>query len=65
MFLRNYFMMYILLCEKTFYFYLPNVCSVCYLLLLKKTKPTQHSVRGLRGLGLTPNILACRSTKVS
>lgn len=28
-----------------------------------KTKPTQHSVRGLRGLGLTPNILACRSTK--
>lgn len=30
----------------------------------QKTKPTQHSVRGLRGLGLTPNILACRSTKV-
>ncbi|THU59525.1 hypothetical protein C4D60_Mb07t03020 [Musa balbisiana] len=29
-----------------------------------KTKPTQHSVRGLRGLGLTPNILACRSEKV-
>uniref|UniRef100_A0A804QSS9 CTP synthase n=1 Tax=Zea mays TaxID=4577 RepID=A0A804QSS9_MAIZE len=29
----------------------------------QKTKPTQHSVRGLRGLGLTPNILACRSTK--
>ncbi|XP_065049374.1 uncharacterized protein LOC103992733 isoform X1 [Musa acuminata AAA Group] len=28
-----------------------------------KTKPTQHSVRGLRGLGLTPNILACRSEK--
>ncbi|XVE48406.1 hypothetical protein DITRI_Ditri01bG0000200 [Diplodiscus trichospermus] len=28
----------------------------------QKTKPTQHSVRGLRGLGLTPNILACRST---
>ncbi|KAJ0840005.1 putative CTP synthase (glutamine hydrolyzing) [Helianthus annuus] len=27
-----------------------------------KTKPTQHSVRGLRSLGLTPNILACRST---
>ncbi|XP_058095365.1 uncharacterized protein LOC131240869 isoform X4 [Magnolia sinica] len=26
-----------------------------------KTKPTQHSVRGLRGLGLTPHILACRS----
>ncbi|KAI3996993.1 hypothetical protein MKX01_021269 [Papaver californicum] len=24
----------------------------------QKTKPTQHSVRGLRGLGLTPNILA-------
>ncbi|XVF37337.1 hypothetical protein REPUB_Repub19eG0137200 [Reevesia pubescens] len=28
----------------------------------QKTKPTQHSVRGLRGLGLTLNILACRST---
>ncbi|XWS62310.1 hypothetical protein CRYUN_Cryun06bG0000200 [Craigia yunnanensis] len=28
----------------------------------QKTKPTQHSVRGLRGMGLTPNILACRST---
>ncbi|CAI0546161.1 unnamed protein product [Linum tenue] len=28
----------------------------------QKTKPTQHSVRGLRGLGLTPDILACRST---
>nr|GMD10377.1 CTP synthase-like [Ipomoea batatas] len=27
----------------------------------QKTKPTQHSVRGLRSLGLTPNILACRS----
>ncbi|KAF3794664.1 CTP synthase 2 [Nymphaea thermarum] len=29
----------------------------------QKTKPTQHSVRELRGLGLIPNILACRSTK--
>jgi CTP synthase len=28
----------------------------------QKTKPTQHSVRGLRSLGLTPNLLACRST---
>lgn len=28
----------------------------------QKTKPTQHSVRGLRGLGLTPDVLACRST---
>ncbi|XP_031124435.1 CTP synthase-like isoform X2 [Ipomoea triloba] len=28
----------------------------------QKTKPTQHSVKGLRSLGLTPNILACRST---
>lgn len=32
---------------------------------VQKTKPTQHSVRGLRGLGLTPHILACRSTTVS
>lgn len=29
----------------------------------QKTKPTQHSVRGLRSLGLTPDILACRSTE--
>ncbi|KAK7313823.1 hypothetical protein VNO77_39025 [Canavalia gladiata] len=29
----------------------------------QKTKPTQHSVRQLRGLGLTPNLLACRSSK--
>ncbi|KAK9756216.1 hypothetical protein RND81_01G081600 [Saponaria officinalis] len=28
----------------------------------QKTKPTQHSVRGLRGLGLAPDVLACRST---
>ncbi|CAI9759999.1 unnamed protein product [Fraxinus pennsylvanica] len=28
----------------------------------QKTKPTQHSVRGLRSLGLIPNILVCRST---
>ncbi|KAL5080748.1 hypothetical protein RYX36_009169 [Vicia faba] len=28
-----------------------------------KTKPTQHSVRQLRGLGLVPNLLACRSFK--
>ena len=39
--------------------------SVLKIFNLQKTKPTQHSVRGLRGLGLTPNILACRSTKVS
>lgn len=32
---------------------------------IQKTKPTQHSVRGLRSLGLTPNIIACRSTTVS
>ncbi|XP_078153064.1 uncharacterized protein LOC144548251 [Carex rostrata] len=30
----------------------------------QKTKPTQHSVRGLRGLGLAPDILACRSAEV-
>lgn len=29
----------------------------------QKTKPTQHSVRELRALGLTPNLLACRSAK--
>lgn len=30
----------------------------------QKTKPTQHSVRELRALGLAPNLLACRSAKV-
>ncbi|KAL6179676.1 hypothetical protein ACLB2K_046348 [Fragaria x ananassa] len=29
----------------------------------KKTKPTQHSVRELRALGLTPHLLACRSAQ--
>ena len=28
-----------------------------------KTKPTQHSVKELRGLGITPDILVCRSTE--
>lgn len=28
-----------------------------------KTKPTQASVRELRGLGLTPDLVICRSTK--
>ncbi|KAG4159093.1 hypothetical protein ERO13_D02G155532v2 [Gossypium hirsutum] len=27
----------------------------------QKTKPTQHSVRELRALGLTPHLLACHS----
>ncbi|KAJ3270647.1 CTP synthase ura7 [Terramyces sp. JEL0728] len=29
----------------------------------QKTKPTQASVRDLRGLGLSPDIIACRSSK--
>ena len=29
----------------------------------QKTKPTQHSVRELRGCGLSPDIIACRSSK--
>lgn len=29
----------------------------------QKTKPTQSSVRDLRGLGLTPDFIACRSSK--
>lgn len=32
---------------------------------MQKTKPTQHSVRELRALGLTPHFLACRSAQVS
>lgn len=31
---------------------------------VQKTKPTQHSVRELRALGLTPHLLACRSAQV-
>ena len=27
----------------------------------QKTKPTQHSVRALRGLGLSPDLIVCRS----
>ncbi|CAF2148762.1 unnamed protein product [Brassica napus] len=40
-----------------------NVVGEQARLLSLKTKPTQHSVKDLRGLGLSPNILACRSTK--
>ena len=28
-----------------------------------KTKPTQHSVKELRGLGIQPDIILCRTTK--
>ena len=28
----------------------------------QKTKPTQHTVKGLRGLGLDPDLIVCRST---
>lgn len=27
----------------------------------QKSKPTQHSVRELRGLGLSPHVVVCRS----
>ena len=29
----------------------------------QKTKPTQHTVKELMGLGITPDVLVCRSTK--
>lgn len=29
----------------------------------QKTKPTQHSVKELRGIGIQPNVLVCRSEK--
>lgn len=42
--------------------------SIWMLILLcfsmQKTKPTQHSVRELRALGLTAHLLACRSAQV-
>lgn len=41
-----------------------NKLTFVLIILLQKTKPTQQSVRDLRGLGLTPDIIACRSTKV-
>lgn len=37
----------------------------CINSFMQKTKPTQHSVRELRALGLTPHFLACRSAQVS
>ena len=30
----------------------------------QKTKPTQHSVKELRGLGLSPDVIVCRSTEM-
>ncbi|KAI9298539.1 CTP synthase [Neoconidiobolus thromboides FSU 785] len=30
----------------------------------QKTKPTQSSIRDLRGLGLSPDLIACRSSKI-
>lgn len=30
----------------------------------QKSKPTQHSVRQLRSMGINPDILVCRSPKV-
>lgn len=41
------------------------IIVVNFVIIIQKTKPTQHSVRQLRGLGLTPHILTCRSTTVS
>ena len=46
-----------------------NFC-VCFVSLIpilsneQKTKPTQHGVRDLRSLGLSPSIIFCRSTQV-
>lgn len=44
--------------------YIPECLNSLPVLHLQKTKPTQHSVKGLRSQGLAPKILACRSTKV-
>ncbi|XP_039025111.1 uncharacterized protein LOC120158302 [Hibiscus syriacus] len=59
------------LCDSYFFFswaskLLPHSCQpntrlgCCW---GAKTKPTQHSVRELRALGLTPHLLACRSAQ--
>ena len=29
-----------------------------------KTKPTQHSVKELRGIGIQPDVIVCRSEKI-
>ncbi|KAK6941059.1 Glutamine amidotransferase [Dillenia turbinata] len=49
---------------------IPATSNQCHSLRLydncpfqSKTKPTQHSVRELRALGLTPHLLACRSAQ--
>ncbi|KAL9257385.1 CTP synthase-like protein [Drosera capensis] len=46
-------------------FYLVHVSLIPMLGVVggQKTKPTQHSVRELRALGLTPHLLACRSAQ--
>ncbi|KAF3600344.1 hypothetical protein F2Q69_00033584, partial [Brassica cretica] len=47
----------------TFGVFILTMSNIMWSNCLQKTKPTQHSVKDLRGLGLSPNILACRSTK--
>ena len=44
-----------------------NICfihvSLVPTLSEQKTKPTQHSIRELRSLGITPDVIVCRSTE--
>jgi len=50
---------------------MPNKCAFLHLTLLPyiasagelKTKPTQHSVKELRSIGIQPNIILCRAEK--
>jgi CTP synthase len=50
---------------------MPNQCAFLHLTLLPyitsagelKTKPTQHSVKELRSIGIQPNIILCRAEK--
>jgi CTP synthase len=57
---------------RQFKFEYPNNCIYMHLTLLPylgtsgefKTKPTQHSVKELRSIGIQPDIIMCRSTKI-
>ena len=50
--------------EKKLFIYSFNISSLSKASGELKTKPTQHSVKELRSLGIQPDIIICRSEKV-
>ena len=49
--------------EKKKFIYTSDTCSFLKSSDEIKTKPTQHSVKELRSLGIQPDIVICRSQK--